>query len=101
MPSIVPDQLKSIKGKTIGGLYVYGCVDYVFSLEQERHQTGFIYRVGRIYQTTTTAIRGSNGQRGAVAPRNFIPNTQFDVDEIVQASEIRFYLLPGASGQTD
>lgn len=68
------------------GFWIYGCVDYVFGQPQQHHQTGFLYRVGKIID-----------RPGLPQGLTF----QLDPLESSPADHLRLFPNPSSTVQTD
>jgi hypothetical protein len=69
-------------------IWFFGCADYVFAASQQHHQTGFIYRIMQ------------------VTPREGMPSALTNIivprpQGRILPDQLRLFLSPSASGQTD
>jgi hypothetical protein len=67
-------------------IWTYGCADYTFGVGEIHHQTGFVYRLGRVID-----------RPGMNAALTF----GIDPSTLIPADHLELYPSPSASGQTD
>lgn len=85
-PQDIQRNLVDENGRKVLGIWILGCVDYVFGEPTQHHQTGLIYSVGQIIprEGMEPALTFS------IAPQGSIPS-----------DKLRLILSPSGSGQTD
>jgi hypothetical protein len=73
-------------GKKELDIWIYGCADYTYGVGEVHHQTGFVYRLGRIIDRP--------GMNAAIS---------FGItrDTVIPADHLELFPSPSASGQTD